>query len=327
MCERQRHREVRVEVHEVPRLALERRAREPHRRHRDRDEQHEADPRGEDVGVVRDQIAGLRPERDAVGLGVAERRRARRARSASTTWRIRSSGAIPRAGRGRCRARSTGCATSAGAARAPRRCRAARRPARRPWRRHRDRSRRRCRRGAATGRCVTDDADDARVQHDPGVAEVACARRGLTRERLVGAARVATRRWSSRHEIRRSSVAIQEFRVAMVAVSDLWSRQGAGQTCRPGRVALSSPGESRPSQYGARILNFCSLPVDVRANWSRNSIDVGHLKCASRSRQCAISACSSASAPGFSTTSALTVSPHFSSGTPMTHASATAGCW
>ena len=32
------------------------------------------------------------------------------------------------------------------------------------------------------------------------------------------------------------------------------------------------------------------------------------------------------SAPGASTTSALTVSPHFSSGTPMTATSATAGC-
>ena len=32
------------------------------------------------------------------------------------------------------------------------------------------------------------------------------------------------------------------------------------------------------------------------------------------------------SCPGASTTSALTVSPHFSSGTPMTATSATAGC-
>ena len=31
--------------------------------------------------------------------------------------------------------------------------------------------------------------------------------------------------------------------------------------------------------------------------------------------------------PGFRTTSALIVSPHFSSGTPITAASATPGCW
>ena len=34
---------------------------------------------------------------------------------------------------------------------------------------------------------------------------------------------------------------------------------------------------SRPSQYGDRSMNFCSLPVAVRASSSRNSTDVGHL--------------------------------------------------
>src|SRR4249920_2941043 len=34
---------------------------------------------------------------------------------------------------------------------------------------------------------------------------------------------------------------------------------------------------SRPSQYGPRSLNFCSLPVAVRASSERNSTDVGHL--------------------------------------------------
>src|SRR6266540_3673115 len=34
---------------------------------------------------------------------------------------------------------------------------------------------------------------------------------------------------------------------------------------------------SRPSQYGARSLNFWSFPVAVRASSDRNSIDVGHL--------------------------------------------------
>ncbi len=35
---------------------------------------------------------------------------------------------------------------------------------------------------------------------------------------------------------------------------------------------------SRPSQYGARSLNFCNFPVAVRARESRNSTEVGHLK-------------------------------------------------
>ena len=39
-----------------------------------------------------------------------------------------------------------------------------------------------------------------------------------------------------------------------------------------------------------------------------------------------MSSASVASAPGLSTIRALTVSPHFSSGTPITHTSATAGC-
>ena len=47
-----------------------------------------------------------------------------------------------------------------------------------------------------------------------------------------------------------------------------------------------------PSQYGARSLNFWSLPVAVRASSSRNSTLVGHLKCASRPRQCSISSAS-----------------------------------
>ncbi len=34
---------------------------------------------------------------------------------------------------------------------------------------------------------------------------------------------------------------------------------------------------SMPSQYGARSLNFCNLPVAVRASSVRNSITVGDL--------------------------------------------------
>ena len=45
------------------------------------------------------------------------------------------------------------------------------------------------------------------------------------------------------------------------------------RTTRRGQLTC----RSRPSQYGARSLNFCSLPVAVRASSSRNSTDVGAL--------------------------------------------------
>ncbi len=45
-------------------------------------------------------------------------------------------------------------------------------------------------------------------------------------------------------------------------------------------------------------MNFCSLPVAVRASSSRNSILVGHLKWASFDRQWSMSSCSVAEAPG-----------------------------
>ena len=88
---------------------------------------------------------------------------------------------------------------------------------------------------------------------------------------------------------------------------------------------VTRPGAPGPPSTARGSLNFCSLPVAVRASSSRSSTVVGHLKCASRPRQCSISSASSPSRPGTSTTSALTVSPHFSSGTPMTAASATCG--
>src|SRR4026209_1404839 len=46
-----------------------------------------------------------------------------------------------------------------------------------------------------------------------------------------------------------------------------------------------------------------------------------------RPRQCSMRSRSVHVMPGRTTTRALIVSPHFSSGTPMTAASATAGCW
>ena len=44
-----------------------------------------------------------------------------------------------------------------------------------------------------------------------------------------------------------------------------------------GRLRRQLTWRSRPSQYGARSLNFWSLPVAVRASSSRNSTLVGHL--------------------------------------------------
>ena len=103
-------------------------------------------------------------------------------------------------------------------------------------------------------------------------------------------------------------------------------RRGSMPLGAPDRYAGYPTWRLWPSQYGSRSLNFWSLPVAVRVSASRSSTDVGHLKCASRPRQCSRSARSSMVAPGASTTSAFTVSPHFSSGTPMTAASATSGC-
>ena len=80
-----------------------------------------------------------------------------------------------------------------------------------------------------------------------------------------------------------------------------------------------------PSQYGARSAYFWTFPVAVRGIATRNSTDVGALYPAIRSLQCAMISASVAHAPSASTTSALTVSPHLSSGTPMTATSATAG--
>ena len=64
----------------------------------------------------------------------------------------------------------------------------------------------------------------------------------------------------------------------------------------------------------------------VRGRASRNSTDLGALKCARWLRQWAMSSVSVTSAPARTTTSALMASPHLSSGTPMTATSATAEC-
>ena len=57
---------------------------------------------------------------------------------------------------------------------------------------------------------------------------------------------------------------------AVQQVDDVLERgHGAQATGYGGQLTW----RSRPSQYGARSLNFCSLPVAVRASSSRNSID------------------------------------------------------
>ena len=53
---------------------------------------------------------------------------------------------------------------------------------------------------------------------------------------------------------------------------------------------------------------------------------VGHLNLARRSRAKSMISCSATSTPGLRTTMAFGVSPHLSSGTPITATSAMAGC-
>jgi hypothetical protein len=58
-------------------------------------------------------------------------------------------------------------------------------------------------------------------------------------------------------------------------------RVGAVRDATVGCGTGNGPGQltwrSRPSQYGARSLNFWSFPVAVRGSSSRSSTDVGHL--------------------------------------------------
>src|SRR5207253_6259679 len=75
----------------------------------------------------------------------------------------------------------------------------------------------------------------------------------------------------------------------------------------------------------SRILNFWILPVTVIGNASTNFQYRGILKVEIRPRQYPSRSCSVALAPGFSFTHAITSSPYFSLGTPMTCTSLTAG--
>ena len=66
--ERERDREVRVEMDEVPRLTLQLASGDLDGRHTHRDEHREADPGHEDVGIVRHEIARLGPQRNVITL-------------------------------------------------------------------------------------------------------------------------------------------------------------------------------------------------------------------------------------------------------------------
>ena len=74
MRERERDREVRVQVDRVPRLPRELAARRARGRHAHCDQEPETDDRHEHVGIVRDEVARLRDERHVAALRVPERR-------------------------------------------------------------------------------------------------------------------------------------------------------------------------------------------------------------------------------------------------------------
>src|SRR6266702_8099287 len=85
----------------------------------------------------------------------------------------------------------------------------------------------------------------------------------------------------------------------------------------------------RDPQLLSRSRNRCSLPVAVRGSASANSIARGYFYGAISllTKSCRVLAGSGPnSAPGRRTTTALTIMPRFSSGTPTTAASATASC-
>ena len=63
----------------------------------------------------------------------------------------------------------------------------------------------------------------------------------------------------------------------------------------------------------------------LRGIASTKSTDFGASKCAMRARAQAMMSAASGGAPGFKTTIAFTASPHVSSGTPITAASAIDG--
>src|SRR3954452_11226559 len=82
---------------------------------------------------------------------------------------------------------------------------------------------------------------------------------------------------------------------------------------------------SLPAQYGSRKFRRRILPEGLRGSASRKSTDFGVLKPAIRSRVKLMMSDEVALLPGFITTTALTASPHLSSGMPITAASATSG--
>src|SRR5688500_3910375 len=71
---------------------------------------------------------------------------------------------------------------------------------------------------------------------------------------------------------------------------------------------------------------FWTFPMALRGNSSLKTMDLGDLYGARRSRQKAIKSTSETFSPRFSTTTAVTRSPHSRSGQPITAHAATDGC-
>ena len=88
----------------------------------------------------------------------------------------------------------------------------------------------------------------------------------------------------------------------------------------------TGPFSPHSGQYRSRNFFFSIFPDPVLGSAGIKSIDFGDLYLAIRSLQKAISSSSVALHAGFRTTIPLTASPHFSSGTPTTAHSRTAGC-
>src|SRR5699024_9697140 len=90
----------------------------------------------------------------------------------------------------------------------------------------------------------------------------------------------------------------------------------------PGRGGrLGAPPSHQTRSRSSRLR---SLPLALRGRSSTNTTFLGTLKEARRPPTCSSRADSEASAPPRSTTTAVTASIHFSSGVPITAASATA---
>src|SRR6266850_4784551 len=96
------------------------------------------------------------------------------------------------------------------------------------------------------------------------------------------------------------------------------------------QLALSTA-RSEIGAVPARIMSFnfnlLTFPTSVCGNEETMSTDLGTLYDASCSLQNRINSASLTVEPSFRTTTAFNASPHWGSGTPITTASMTSGCW